>query len=93
MNSTIASLAILKVNWDYLKKDYIESFVPFVATLIKTRKYPTVEVNTLCEDFSRDYGLIIPFHPMMSILKRAKKKGASKKESRRQVSTCRNKGF
>jgi hypothetical protein len=39
MNRTLLSLAILKTNWDAYRKDYIENFIPFIATLISNKKY------------------------------------------------------
>lgn len=75
MNKTIASLAILKVTWDHLRKDYIENFVPFIATLISSKNYKVIEVNKISEDFALEHGLVIPYHPMMTILTRATKRG------------------
>lgn len=77
MNKTVASLALLKVNWDTntQRKDFIENFVPFIATLINRKNYKTVNVNTICKDFETEYGLIIPYHPMLAILTRAMKGG------------------
>lgn len=77
MNKTIASLALLKVNWDTntQRKDFIEIFVPFIATLINRKNYEVVDVNTICKDFENEYGLIIPYHPMMAILTRTMKNG------------------
>lgn len=75
MDNAIASLAILKVNWDYLKKDYIENFIPFIATLIKKYNYGAIDVNTTCNNFKKEFGLIIPYHPMCTILARAQKRG------------------
>lgn len=62
MKNTLLSLAILKVNWDHLKKDYIENFVPFVATLLKKKNYQFIEVSKICNDFKVEFGLIIPRH-------------------------------
>jgi hypothetical protein len=72
MNNTIASLALLKTNWDsnIPRKDYLENFVPFMVTLIYKRDYKTVKVNTICKDFETEYGLRIPYHPMLTILSR-----------------------
>ena len=75
MDNAIASLAVLKVNWDYLKKDYIENFIPFIATLIKKYNYGAIDVNTICNDFRKEFGLVIPYHPMCTILARAQKRG------------------
>lgn len=78
--NTISSLAILKVNWDRLKKDYIESFIPFIATLIKNKDYKNIIANKVCEDFALEYGIIIPYHPMITILKRAQTRGLIKRD-------------
>lgn len=75
MDNAIASLALLKVNWDHLKKDYVENFIPFIATLIKKHNYGVIDTNTVCYDFKKAFGLIIPYHPMCTILARAKKRG------------------
>ena len=80
MYRTITSLAILKVNQDKYQKDYLENFVPFIATLIKIKSYEEIDVNTICNDFKEEFGLIIPYHPMVSILNRSKKKGIIKQE-------------
>lgn len=78
LKNTLLSLAILKVNWDHLKKDYIENFVPFVATLLKKKNYQFIEVSEICNDFKVEFGLIIPRHPMITILNRCKKRGLIK---------------
>lgn len=60
--------------------DYIESFVPFIATLIKRKNYAEIIPSVLCEDFKYEFGLVIPYHPMILILNRAKKRGMIKQE-------------
>ena len=75
MHNTIVSLALLKVNWDHLKKDYLENFLPFIATLCGKKNYAEIDINTVCDDFATEYGLKIPYHPMISILERARKRG------------------
>ena len=73
--NTICSLALLTANWYINQKDYIENFVPFVATLIQKKKYDRIEITRVCEDFAKEFGLVIPFHPMHTILNRSKKRG------------------
>lgn len=75
MHNTIISLALLKVNWDHLKKDYLENFLPFLATLCVKKDYSEIDVGIICNDFTAEYGLKIPYHPMISILDRARKRG------------------
>src|SRR5258708_3859894 len=75
---TIASLALVKFNWEHLQRDYLEAFVPFVATLLERGKYDSVfdaDVHKLCDDFAATYGFQVPYHPMIAILNRARKRG------------------
>lgn len=72
MKKTISSLALLKVNWDMQsqRKDFVDNFVPFVATLINRKNYDTIDPSIICKDFESEFGLKIPYHPMMTILSR-----------------------
>jgi len=79
LSRSLLSLAILKVNWDEKRYDYIENFVPFIASLIHKRKYDDIKVETVCKDFSDEYGLNIPHEPMTSILVRCKHRGLIKR--------------
>ncbi|MBM4351742.1 MAG: hypothetical protein FJ106_17845 [Deltaproteobacteria bacterium] len=72
MSNTIISLALLKVNWDQLKKDYLENFLPFIATLCMKKGYAEIDIHRVCSDFKTEYGLIIHYHPMISVLDRAR---------------------
>jgi hypothetical protein len=83
MNKTITSLAILKVNWDERRKDYVENFVPFAATLISKKRYETIDTHKMCEDFSKEYGLLIPYHAMITVLTRVNKRGYIQKSKGR----------
>jgi hypothetical protein len=80
MIKTIISLAMIKVSWDHLKKDYIENFIPFIATLVKKKDYETIKVVQVCADFKEEFGLIIPYHPMVTILNRARRRKILKKQ-------------
>jgi hypothetical protein len=76
MNKTIASLALLKVSWDTARrKDYLENFVPFLVTLISRKGYATIKTRDLCRDFQAEYGLVVPYHPMISLVTRAARSG------------------
>lgn len=81
LHNTIISLALLKVNWDHLKKDYLENFLPFLATLCVKKKYSVIDINSICADFEAEYGLVIPYHPMITIFDRARKRGILKKQN------------
>ncbi|MCK4822721.1 hypothetical protein KA005_43560, partial [bacterium] len=78
-NRIISSLAILKVNWDYLKKDYIENFVPFIVCLIDKKNYPLIDLKKIIHDFAYEYGLVIPYFPMITILNRVRERGYIRK--------------
>jgi len=80
LKNTVSSLAILTSNWQVNKRDYIENFLPFIATLFKKKDYRVIDIDALCEDFGQEFGLSIPFHPMQTILTRAKKRGLVRKE-------------
>jgi len=75
VRKTITSLALLRVTSTYLRRNYIESFVPFIATLIRKKGYETIKTVQVCEDFKKEFGLIIPFYPMVTILNQTKEKG------------------
>ena len=75
---TVTSLALVKFSWDHLKHDYLDAFVPFVAMLLKEGRYESVldqDVHRLCQDFATTFGFQVPYHPMITILNRAKKRG------------------
>ncbi len=77
--NTICSLAILTSNWQINRRDYIENFIPFIATLISKNNYRRVVVDEIVSDFQNEFGLSIPYHPMQSILIRAKRRGLIRK--------------
>lgn len=80
MNNTIESLALLKVNLDHLQRDYLESFIPFLATLMRKRGYRKIEPPRLCEDFRREFGFVIPYHPMIILLERARRRNLIRRD-------------
>lgn len=84
MNRAIASLALVKTVWETYRRDYIENFVPFVATLTKKKQYIELDASNLrsfLEDFKAEFGLSIPHHPMLTILDRARKRGIFEKKT------------
>jgi hypothetical protein len=83
MNRTLFSLAIIRINWELFRKDYIENFVPLFATLIKKHNYSEISIEKLDvirEDFKNEYGLFIPSNPTITILNRLSKKNLITKE-------------
>lgn len=59
--------------WDQRKKDYLDNFVPFIATMLESRGIRRIEADDvlrLCERFEDDFGLKIPYQPMQAVLRR-----------------------
>jgi len=74
-NSTVASLAILKVNWDTLGKDYVENFVPLVAECLREATDDTVSLPDLRDQIRKRFGLDLPLNSLRAVLTRAAKRG------------------
>ncbi len=70
----VASLAMLKVNWDK-GYDYIENFVPFIAECLRLSPHAEVSLPQLQSIVTNTFGLIIPQGALLTILKRAVKRG------------------
>jgi hypothetical protein len=74
-NSVLISLAVLKVNWDQQRKDYIENFVPFVLECIRTADADVVSMVNLQTQLAREFRLSIPQSVLSVILRRAARRG------------------
>ncbi len=74
-SSTVISLAILKANWDLLRKDYLENFVPIIAESIRLSKTDFVSLPDLQNDLRTRFGLRLPQNAIKSILRRVRKRG------------------
>lgn len=69
--STVASLAILKVNADVLKKDYLENFIPFILQCIKDQPDDVISVPYLQSSLKQRFGFSIPQNVIAPLLRRA----------------------
>ena len=78
----ITSLAIIKVNWDTLRKDYIENFVPFVIEALRLFPQHEVSLPELQNTIFQHFGLEIPQPVLKTILGRVKKRGFIKIENK-----------
>lgn len=77
---TLVSLAILKINWESAKTDYIDNFIPLLGSLLLKKGYTQFEsesLGNLKNDFKDEYGLIIPNYALLSICNRAAKRNCS----------------
>ncbi|MGA2526994.1 MAG: hypothetical protein ABSF79_10305 [Smithellaceae bacterium] len=94
--SSLVSLAILKVNWDVYGKDYVECFVPFVVECVRKSADDAVSLPSLQQQLKADFGLDIPLNPLKLILTRAAKRSYLRKEHGiflRNVPECSETGF
>ena len=76
----ISSIAILKVNWDTLGQDYIESFIPFVTQCIISLNSRFVSAPVIQARMLSDFGLQVPQNALKVILPRIAKKGFVRRE-------------
>ena len=73
MRRSLVSLCVVTAIWDRRQHDYLDNFVPFIATLLETRRIRRIErdeVSALCEQFEKEFELKIPLHPMLAVLNR-----------------------
>jgi len=71
--STIASLAILKVNFEVQGRDYIDNFVPLVAECLRLSPDDVVSLPALQASLRENFGLALPLNPLRQVLQRAAK--------------------
>jgi hypothetical protein len=81
-NPAIISLAILKVNWDILKKGYLENFIPFVAECIRRSEEDVISLPNLQNNLRDFFGMELPQNVIDAILKKARNQGYIKLENR-----------
>lgn len=74
-NQALISLAILKVNWDLEKKDYLENFVSIVAESVRLLPEDVVSLAELQEAVRRHFGIELAQNSLRIILNRAKRRG------------------
>ena len=79
--SIIASLAILKVNYEKRDKDFIDNFVPFVVECVRVSVNDVVSLPAIQSALKDEFSLAIPLNPLRQILQRAAKLGFLRRES------------
>jgi hypothetical protein len=85
ITAPIVSLAILKVNWDARRKDYVDNFVPIVAECIRLGEHEVVSLPNLQFNILTRFGLRIPQNQLRAILSRVSKQGYIRAENRAYV--------
>lgn len=78
----IISLAVLKVNWDTKRKDYVDNFVPIIAECIRLSEHEVVSLPNLQQDIRSKFGLRVPQHQLRAVLTRVSKHGFIRAENR-----------
>lgn len=73
VTQTAISLAVLQVNWDERKKDYLDNFVPIIAECIRLQKDEVVSTGVLKTDIESRFGLNIPASAVNTILRRLRR--------------------
>ncbi|MGO4537369.1 hypothetical protein [Paenibacillus sp. 2TAB19] len=67
-SKALTSLALMETS--LLTRDYLSSFIPFIATLCLKNNYSNIELEITVKDFKDEFGIEIPISPMRSILSR-----------------------
>jgi len=80
MNATptersLVGLAILKVNWERLGRDYLESFVPLAVEVIRTLDDDAISLPLVQDGIRKRFGLHLPQNPLRAVLQRAARDG------------------
>ena len=73
----LASLAMIKTNWDRLGRDYIENFIPLVAECLRLSDAEVVSMADVQSSLRSEFGLELPQNVIQTILNRARKRGSS----------------
>jgi hypothetical protein len=95
-DAALASLAILKVNWDRAGIDYFECFVPFVVECIRLSSNDAISLPALQDDLRARFAIDMPSNPLKMVLTRARKRGFLRKEHDllyRNIEQCSKTGF
>lgn len=71
----ITSLAVLKVNWDELRRDYLENYMPFLAEALRASENDRVSLPDVTERLRALIGFDVPQGVVRTLLGRAKKSG------------------
>ena len=73
--SLIASLSLLKCNWDSYSRDFLQVFLPVVAESIRLSEHDVVSLENTQQSIREHFGLEFPQNVLRTLLKRAERKG------------------
>jgi len=74
-NTTLVSLAFLKMNWDINKTNYLDNFIPFAIESLKDFNVDIISTQALQKQILDNFGIQIPINVIKSLLFRLCKKG------------------
>ena len=80
-NAAVSSLAILKVNWDRLGRDYLDNFSPFVVEALRVAPQEVISLPELQIAIHDLFGLHLPLNPLKQLLSRAARTGHVRRDS------------
>jgi len=76
MKRLLTNLAIVQSHLDERSRDYLDSFLPLMATLIRRKGYRRLasdDIETVVEDFVSEFGIEMKHHPAVSLIKKCKR--------------------
>jgi len=88
MDRSLISLSMVTVLWETRRNYFLDIFTSFVATLSNRRSITAITVDQVpefCKCFVDEFGIIIPFHPMLAIINKCRQNGVLRKEMGRYV--------
>jgi hypothetical protein len=79
-NSLLASLAIIKANWDYSQESYVDNFLSFFLDAVKNAEGP-ISTATAKVHIRERFGIDIPEGVLSTLSRRAVHKGYGQREN------------
>jgi hypothetical protein len=86
-DARLASLAILRINWDTQQQSWIDNFVPFATECLRVLPAQSLEVGYVQRAMRDQFGLEVPVGALWTILRRAVRRGFATQENRRLASS------
>lgn len=80
-NALLASLAIIKANWDDSQDTYIDSFLPFFLEACKSADTDTISMTESKQFIQEAFGIKMPDGVLATLSKRAAQKGYGRREA------------
>ncbi len=82
-DARLASLAILRINWDTQQQSWIDNFVPFVVECLRISAARPLEMGEVQRTLRDQFGLDVPIGVVRTIVRRAIRRGLAAQQGRR----------